>query len=619
MKETDLTELPRVTEPISAPSPLHNLVEEYNSRAKLAELATCSLLLKDALGYFARYYSAVCVAACRELDCLPGEVAQNWSGTPNVEAALPILQECLERLKTREERLARKLCLVFFEQDGDRRAFAHQVLPAQQPQEFEVARFCLSSKQDVAEVDREVLSNAARLLDAWISASFSFFLESEQRLETGAYFGQLEQVVRFEQFTLRTGLTMRVSESRSHAALPALAPVQHQPLALAADAPLATPLASEEVLETEEASASAPHVETPPAQPTEEAIALAAPPPVIAPEAEALHKLMQAKQSLQQPTTSPVRKVITETRFDINLEPLGFMRSSQTGKMGYGGHMWVNSIDENIIVGTIMATGGNVEVTPSFFEGTTNRVVYWVHPDDVVTSKEYLRIKVGLEERLYPLWRLAPPSRFESMGRLKMAGLLVLPGILGAAYSSWIWYSTNREVDIELRDALKDNYSKFINETNPLSLKGAGIGQLDVNLKPQIESSLLIFLLTAWLVPVTVAKLYSQFPRRDQRPLVLLFILGCCFPALWYLSLWSTSLTLSTMTMHPELAQLDYRRNFAIFLLLNGVTTIYEVFSVEGLFHRFLNELGRVALAALAAAMAGAIILYQVYGLSWFS
>ncbi|MBX3168309.1 MAG: hypothetical protein KF760_12905 [Candidatus Eremiobacteraeota bacterium] len=609
MKESDLTELPRVTEPISAPSPLQNLVEEYNSRAKLAELTTCSLLLKDALGYFARYYSAVCVAACRELDCLPGEVAQNWSGTPNVEVALPILQECLERLKTRDERIARKLCLVFFEQDGARRAFVDQVFPGDQAQEFEISKFCMSSKQDVAEIDRESLCSAARLLDAWISASFSFFLESEQRLETGAYFGQLEQVVRFEQFTLRTGLTMRVSESRGNTALPALAPVQHQPLALAAEALTPTPEAPEDP-PPGEATETAPI--------TEEVIALAAPAPVIAPEAEALHKLMQAKQSLQQPTTSPARKVITETRFEINLEPLGFLRSSLTRKMGYGGHLWVNSIDENPIVGTIMATGGNVEVTPSFFEGTTNRVVYWVHPDDVVSSKEYLRIKVGLEERLYPLWRLAPPSRFESMNRRKMAGLLLLPGVLGSVYSTWIWYSTNREVDLELRETLRDNYTKFINATNPLSLKGAGIGQLDVNLKPQIESALLIFLMTAWLVPVMVAKLYSQFPRRDQRPLVLLFILGCCLPALYYLSLWNSSLTMSTMTMHPELAQLDYRRNFAIFLLLNGVTTIYEVFSVEGLFHRFLNELGRVALAALAAATAWAIILYQVYGLSWF-
>ena len=611
MKESDLTELPRVTEPISAPSPLQNLVEEYNSRAKLGELATCSLLLKDALGYFARYYSAVCVAACRELDCLPGEVAQNWSGTPNVEAALPILQECLERLKTRDERIARKLCLVFFEQDGDRRAFAQQVLPGEQNLDFEVSKFCMSSKQDVADIDPDILCSAARLLDAWISASFSFFLESEQRLETGAYFGQLEQVVRFEQFTLRTGLTMRVSETRSSASLAALAPPTNPPIALAADAPAATALAAPEPQPVAESE--------PPPPVTEEVIALAAPAPVIAPEAEALHKLMQAKQSLQQPTTSPVRKVITETRFEINLEPLGFMRSSLSGKMGYGGHLWVNSIDENPIVGTMMATGGNVEVTPSFFEGSTNRVVYWVHPDDVVSSKEYLRIKVSEEERLYPLWRLAPPTRFESMNRRKMAGLLLLPGGLGAVYSSWIWYSTNREVDLELRETLRDNYTKFINESNPLSLKGAGIGQLDVNLKPQIESALLIFLMSAWLVPVTVAKLYSQYPRRDQRPLVLLFILGCCFPSLFYLSLWSSKLTMSAMTMHPELAQLDYRRNFAIFLLLNGVTTLYEVFSVEGLFHRFLNELGRVALAALAAAIAWAIILYQVYGLSWFT
>ncbi len=608
MKESDLTELPRVTEPISAPSPLQNLVEEYNSRAKLGELATCSLLLKDALGYFARYYSAVCVAACRELDCLPGEVAQNWSGTPNVEAALPILQECLERLKTRDERIARKLCLVFFEQDGDRRAFAQQVLPGEQNQDFEVARFCMSTKQDVAEIDPDILCSAARLLDAWISASFSFFLESEQRLETGAYFGQLEQVVRFDQFTLRTGLTMRVSETRASASLPALAPAANPPIALAAEAPAGPALAAPDPAPASESESPAV---------AEEVSALSA--PVIAPEAEALHKLMQHKQSRQQPTTSPVRKVITETRFEINLEPLGFMRSSLSGKMGYGGHLWVNSSDENPIAGTMMATGGNVEVTPSFFEGTTNRVVYWVHPDDVVSSKEYLRIKVSEEERLYPLWRLAPPTRFESLSRRKMAGLLLLPGVLGAVYSGWIYYSTNREVDLELHETLRENYSKFINESNPLSLKGAGIGQLDVNLKPQMESALLIFLMSAWLVPVTVTKLYSQYPRRDQRPLVLLFILGCCFPSLFYLSLWSSKLTMSPMTMHPELAQLDYRRNFAIFLLLNGVTTLYEVFSVEGLFHRFLNELGRMALAALAAAIAWAIILYQVYGLSWFT
>ncbi|MBS2036198.1 hypothetical protein JST97_14505 [bacterium] len=622
MKDSvDLTELPRVTEPISAPTPLQNLVEEYNSRAKFGELSVCSLLLKDALGYFARYYSAVCVAACRELDCLPGEVAQNWSGTPNVEAALPILNECLDRLKTRDERIARKLCAVFFESDGDRRAFAQQVLPGSN-QEFDLARFSTASKQDVAELNHETLCAAARLLDAWISASFSFFLESEQRLETGAYFGQLEQVVRFEQYTLRTGLTMRVHESRGQAPLPPLAPANNQPLALAADAPSATPVDALEV-ETPNPEPEPPpapaqaHAE--PAPVTEEVIAIAPPAPMIAPEAQALHRLMQAKQSASGPTTSPQRKEVTETRFELNLEPLGFMRSSLTGKMGYGGHLWVNSMDEDPIIGTIIATGGNVEITPSFFEGPTNRIVYWVHPDDVVSSKEYLRVKVSQEERLYPLWRLAPPSRFESMNRRKMGVLLLLPGLMGATYSSWILYSTNREVDLELHETLKDNYKVFINDSNPLSLKGAGIGQLDVNLKPQIESALLIYLLVAWLVPVLVAKLYSHYPRRDQRPLVLLFILGGCFPALYYLSLWSTSLTLNLVTMHPELAQLDYRRSFAVFLMLNGITTLYEVFSVEGLFHRFLNELGRAALALLAAAMAWAIILYQVYGLSWFS
>lgn len=608
MKE-EAPELPRVTEPISAPSPLGNLVEEYNSRAKLGELGTCSLLLKDALGYFARYYAAVCVAACRELDCLPGEVAQSWAGTPSVEAALPVLKECLERLKTNNERIARKLCQVFFEQDGDPRAFTYQVLPGAESQPFTVAEFCVSSKETVVELDPAVLSQAARVLDAWISASFGFFLESEQRLETGAYFGQLEQVVRFEQYTLRTGLTMRVHESRGQAPLPPLIPTGAQALA-AAPTPLAAPV--EPIEEAAAPESEAPPLEEPPAPPE--------PPqePVIAPEAQALHQFMLSTQSRQAPNVSPERKPLAETRIEIRLEPLGFVRNPH-GKMGYGGYLWINSLDQDSIAGTVAATGGIVEATPSFFEGTTNRVAYWVHPDDILSSKEYLKVKVGEEERLYALWRLAPPSRFESLSRGRMAGLLLLPGTLGTLYSAWILYFTHRRVDEQLRETLGGNFSRFINPTTPLSLKQAGIGQLDVSLKPQIESALLIFLTTAWLTPVTVAKLYSRFPRRDQRPLVMLFMLGCCLPMLVFLALWGTDLTQSPITQHPELAHLDYRRNFAVYLVLNVVTSIYVLLSIEGAFHRIFNELGRMALALGGAAVAILIILVQVYGTSWFN
>ena len=591
-------ELPRVTEPISAPTPLHNLVEEYNSRAKLGELATCSLLLKDALGYFARYYAAVCVAACRELDCLPGEVAQSWSSTPSVEAALPVLKECLERLKGHSERIARKLCLVFFEQDGDLRSFTHQCLPSDTPQEFSVAAFCLSSKDEVVELDRAALSNAARCLDAWISASFSFFLESEQRLETGAYFGQLEQVVRFEQYTLRTGLTMRVHESRGQAALPPLVPATPQPLALAAAVVEESPPVAVEVVE--------------------EVIAVAPPAAVIAPEALALHQFMVTQQSKLGPTTSPERKVVGQSRMEVRLEPLGFVRSP-SGKMGYGGFLWITSVDEDPIVGVVSATGGNVEVTPGYFDGTSNRVVYWVHPDDIISSKEYIKVKVGDEERLYALWRLAPPSRFESLSRRRQAGLLLLPGALGSLYSAWILFATHRGVEKELQETLGHNYTKFINGSNPLSLKQAGIGQLDVNLKPQIESAMLIFLTVAWLTPVAVAQIYGRYPRRDQRPLVLLFVLGCCLPLLVFLGLWGSGLTQSPLTQHPELAQLDYRRNFAAYLGLNVLTSVYVLLSVEGFFHRILNELGRLALAVGSALVAALIIVVQVYGTSWFT
>lgn len=607
-------ELPRVTEPISAPTTLQNLVEEYNSRAKLGETQLCALLLRDALGYFARYYAAVCVAACRELDCLPAEIAQTWTGTPAVEIALPALDWCLERLKGRQERLARKLVGVFFDKQGNHRKFAHHCLPSIEGEEFQVGVFCSSAAEaDSGKlVDFHVASQAARVLDAWIGASFGFFLESEQRLETGAYFGQLEQVVRFEQHTLRTGLTMRVRESRvaNAPASPGLA----APAAGSAVA-LAMPLAS-----AEEDAPPEPQEEAP-APVAEVAIALPAAPADVAPEAKALHSFLQNQQQrAAAPAASaapPAPKKSEESRLSVRLEPLGFVRS-KSGKIGYGGFLWVDSTTEEEVQGVVEATGGDVELTGSFFEGVSNRVVYWVHPDDVATGREYLKITSGGEERLYALWKLAPPSRFENFNLLQQSGLLMVPGLLGVLYSLWILYSTHRKVYAQLVETLADNFSRFINTTAPLSLRQAGIGELDVSLKPQIESAVLIFLCVGWLVPVIATKLYARFPRRDQKRLTLLYVLGCSLPLLAYLALWSSSLGQSVVTQHPELAYLDYRRNFAVFACLNCFSTIYLMISVEGVLHRFLNELGRWTLSILMGLLAAGVILLQVYGQSWF-
>ena len=63
---------------------------------------------------------------------------------------------------------------------------------------------------------------------------------------------------------------------------------------------------------------------------------------------------------------------------------------------------------------------------------------------------------------------------------------------------------------------------------------------------------------------------------------------------------------------------MDFRRSFFVFAFLNVVTTVYEVASLGSLFHRFLNELGRIALAGLLALLALALILVSAYGSSWF-
>lgn len=626
-------ELPQITEPISAPLSLQTLVEEYNLRAKVGENSACGVLLKDALGYTLRYYAAVCVAACRELDCLPGEVAQIWSSTPSAEVAGKVLKECLERLLGRSERLSRKLVQVFYEKDGELRAFTTAIFPCEPLPEFHLQSFCSISREEVKQLSPDLWLSAAGILDAWIASSFGFFLESEQRLETGAYFGQLEQVVCFEQFTLRTGLTMRVHESRGLAPLPALVPQSLVALAAdAADAADATDAAATDATAANDAVEEAYGTDaTDSAGMTVDEVAqsegVSAPPvslkPVmeIAPEALDLQRFVRTHKTESTPTLpreAPRKRLKAgESRLDIRLEPMGYTRN-RLGKVGYGGFLWVLSNDGDPVIGSVRATGGTVELSPPLFEGVSNRIVYWVSADDVAVGKEYLEVSAEGEQRLYALWKLAPPSRFESLSRLKLAGLLLLPGTIGFLYSAWAFYTTERSMEAQLRETLAANYSLFINTTRPLSLSQAGIGELDVELRPRIESTIFLYLLVAWLVPVVVAKLFSQYPRREQRALVIVFVLGSCLPLLAYLALWNSPLTQGDLAFHPELALLDFRRSLLFFAGLNGLSTLYVMFSVEGFFHRFLNVLGRFALSTLVALLTGGVILWRVYGSSWF-
>lgn len=558
-------ELPQVTEPLSAPTALQNLIEDYNARASQGEVFSSFLLLRDALGYFLRYYLGVCVAACRELDCLPGEVAQAWTGTPLVENAIPQLQLCLEHLLVSPERLARKLSQVFYEPGGARRPYTEQLWT-------EGRDFVLSDPE--REPEWEEVVAMAHLLDAWVTASYVFFLECEHRLETGAYFGQLEQLVCFEQYSLRTGLTMRVFEGRRLVARPTAALAQPAgPPAETPEAPLEGMVGLQQLLAERKLAPSAPE------------------------------------------QTSPAPKIQAE--MEVRLEPLGFVRGAQ-GKIGYGGYIWIDSPEGEEIQGVVSATGGQVELTPGFFSGVTSRIAYWVSPDDVASAKEYVKIRGQSEERLYALWRLAPPSRFETFTRGQQSLLMLFPSGLGVLYASWILYSTLSRVEVQLHQSLGEEYSRYINTTTPLSLKQAGIGDLDVSIKPQIESALLIFLVLAWLVPVVNAKLYARLPRKDQRALVILFVLGSCFPSLFFVALYGSSFLQSDLTIHPELALLDFRRSLLPFVVVNGLTSLYVMFSVEGLFHRFLNDLGRFALAGLGTMLAFLVILVQVYGTSWF-
>lgn len=595
---------------------------DYNGRAKLGESEACQSALRDALGFLARYYAAVCVAACRELGCLPGDLALEWKGAPSLSQAVPTLNRCLERLEGRPERLARKLRSVFHSRDG-LRPWAEQAL-LEDPGVNPVLRFCARA----GHCELEQVLGAARLLDAWIEASFGFFLESEQRVEPGAFFGRTEQVVQFQQYTLHTGLTMRLREARSAPPSAILIP-QAQALAGSPPAQAAEPLSAQADELSPAIAAQAPEA-TAPALPLPQVVRL---PFLVSPAgpvpAPAVPGDVQAAGGLQAFLRTRKDENAGEARpdprpsapeegpsFSVKLEPHGMVRGGD-GRFGWGGHLWVTSDDDRELSGSVVAANAEVELKGARFAEPRNRVAYWIDTQELAHSSGFLEVRVANQVRRYGIWKLAPASRFSQVARPRLAAYLLLPSLLGVGYACWVLSRSYGQVEDQLRETLGDSFDAHFRPGQPLSLHGQGVGQLDVTVLPRVQSATTIFMLVAWLVPVVNARLFARFSLRDQRALLPWLALACGVPTLLFALLGGTPLAQGPLTRHPQLAGLDFRHHLLSFALLNAAATVYVLASQSGRLHARLNALGRSALALGLALGALAVVIWEVSRRPW--
>jgi len=168
-----------------------------NLEVLLKELPRGGVSLKEVVVYAARLFAGTAVAACKELGC-----------HPCLEGSHATLFEAVESLKLHlgslagsQDPLAVRLRAVFLGPKGPH--FFAQQLGLEGLAAPEVAALGSGPAEPVA-----------RLLDDWMRHSRDFFEECEDLYEVTGPLGQLELVLRFHGYRLRTGLYVRLAEYR---------------------------------------------------------------------------------------------------------------------------------------------------------------------------------------------------------------------------------------------------------------------------------------------------------------------------------------------------------------------------------------------------------------------
>lgn len=637
----DLNSFPEVTQPLMAPPTLEALLGELAKAHREGNFLALADAARDALGFTTRYFAGVLLAACRALDCLPAQLA-DVGGTSNVEDSARHLMLCLERLEKSPQRLAKKLCQIFLETNGEHRRFTQALAPVEG--EFSIVSFCRSPRDE--RPGAEPFTQALRWLDAWMNSCFGFFLESEQRFEPGPFFGQVEQVVVFEQHTLPTGLTLRLKELRPAApdttslvldsdkapALPMLgAPIPvptTEPEEIAPSSKPAPPAFELGARKSQAPPAEKAVVASAPllakeAPPPKTQAPLPVPEPVpttpIAPaEAVAIVDFLQLKLTQNPAKPHEPRVAAPKGWLDCDIDQAG-MRKNQAGDFGYSGYLWIrlSGEGETEIEGTATCENSRVEISPATFKGVQTRIVYWVHPDEIRKPRGHVLIKAHNLERQIPVWKLLPDSSLANFSSRQILAMLFAPGLIGSLYTCWIFWASGGRIEADLHELLRDQYSRFINPYNPLSLRASGVGFVDLRIMPQMEAALLLFFCLAWLAPLGASMVYSRIARHEKKNFGMSYGLALVAPSLFYLAMWRTPLVHGQLFHHPDFRFLDFRVHLAEFFLLNLLSAISIEIWTSGFFHRHLNGLGRFVVVCLALFAFGTATLVLVYGRSW--
>lgn len=520
--------------------------------------------LRECLIFLVPFFASICSGARQCLEDKP-EITP-WAPTHSVVQSQESLAFDLARLMHYlDDPMAASLLGIFFEKSGEPYLHTRLLGIGDPPEEGDsLAKWCLNPGA------LKDLDACFKMVDSWLALSEPFFQEADYHYEPGADFGQRSLTIAFRQHRIQTRFGVRLAEARSGQKL-------SRGLPLGAPPSRAMPL------------------------------------PQISELGELVADLLEKRKPGETEQLPPEARTV----LNHSSEYLGFAKDAQ-GRLGHAGKLRFTCEHGGEIRGSVKSTNPNLVVVPGTFKGEECNLAFWLDPAEMPHPEGYVEVETPHEKRRIAISTLVPPSRLSNLSGSKLATLLLAPSVVGLAYICWVYHMTIARVMRVLTTRAPDLVEAFTKGYKVDSFRRGGVGVLDLEILPRIESATLLLLLFSVLAPLVTTKLFRFYPRSEKRRFGALYAVSLVLPTLGLLAFWNSSFLWSPVLTHPELTMLDYRNHFIEFSVFNIVAAVYLFLSVTGVLDRWIRpQFLRVLLSPLMFLGWLTSVGILVYARSW--
>ena len=515
--------------------------------------------VRESLGFMIRFFASVCSAAKAVLP--PLKVWERWQPSDSVVESEQRLIRDLLYIRQIDDPLAQSLSSIFFSPFGQAKPFArHLGLDGETPR---LAEVCLNLEE---------AQQGLKIIKPWLASSYAFFQECSYHYEPGENFGQRELAIDFRQYRLKTRFAVRLIEARGPAKRGGVGLAAPDYVATKELGQLVAGLLEDRRSETEEELAAIAEIELQP-------------------------------------------KPILEYRSEY----LGFAKN-EDGRLGHAGRIYITNGGEGELSGVARSDNPNLKLVPGTFRGDDSILTFWLDPGEMPHPEGYFTLKTNEESKVVAISSLVPPSRLSNLSLVQLCLLLLAPGAIGVTYIAWVYHTTIHRIHGALAQYAPELLASFLRGEQVASFRRGGVGVLELQILPRIESATLLLLLVSVLAPLVVTKLFRFYPRSEKRRLGWLYGVSLVSPTLSLLVFWSIGILWSPLLNHPELMPLDFRSHFVTFAVFNLVASIYLFLSVTGVLDRWIRpQVFRVLLSPALFLGWLVLVVVLVYARSWLA